>query len=123
MLLTMTQGAENRSKMDIKESIHSGHFMVSDIDDSEVQDDDDSTVAVVETNSSGEDQTQEQHHHNQQQQQQQQMFVPDKIVGYDFQGAIKQTSKTYIFGPRSCKSVSIDATLTKLFQCMTLAYR
>lgn len=42
-----------------------------------------------------------------------------KKKGFDYQNANKATSKTYRFDRRS----TIDATLTKLFQCMTLAYR
>lgn len=102
----MTQGTENRNGMNMnpsKESIHSGHFMVSDIDDSEVQDDDDTVSVPI---SEGDEQDRQ-----------------PTTKGFDFESATKQTSKTYNFGPRSCKSVSIDATLTKLFQCMTLAYR
>ena len=43
--------------------------------------------------------------------------------GFDFVGASKETSKTYQFGNRSVHTMAIDASLTKLFECMTLAYR
>lgn len=109
----MTPGTENVEKMEKtnarnpnsnaeKEAIHSGHFMVSDIDDTEAQDDIDSvSVPVLEA----EDTTE-----------------VDPQQGFDFENACKETSNTYTFGPCSCKSISIDATLTKLFQCMTIAY-
>jgi len=42
-----------------------------------------------------------------------------KKKAFDFQDANKATSRTYRFDRRS----TIDATLTKLFKCMTLAYR
>ncbi|UYV69568.1 MLXIPL [Cordylochernes scorpioides] len=42
---------------------------------------------------------------------------------YDFEIECQETSRTYKFGPRSSQSISIDASLTKLFECMTLAYR
>ncbi|GAB6031828.1 hypothetical protein CHUAL_010230 [Chamberlinius hualienensis] len=94
------------------ESIHSGHFMVSDIDDSEVQDDDDSVsvpVPDVEEATVGAVAAPP-------------PVVTESISGYDFEGANKETRNTYKFGHRSSRSVSIDATLSKLFNCMTLAY-
>ncbi|KAJ8380274.1 hypothetical protein SKAU_G00010520 [Synaphobranchus kaupii] len=42
--------------------------------------------------------------------------------GYDFDTVNKQTCKTYHFGKTSTSHLSIDASLTKLFECMTLAY-
>uniref|UniRef100_A0A3P8WC21 MLX interacting protein n=1 Tax=Cynoglossus semilaevis TaxID=244447 RepID=A0A3P8WC21_CYNSE len=42
--------------------------------------------------------------------------------GYDFDTVNKQTCKTYHFGKASTSQFSIDASLTKLFECMTLAY-
>ena len=42
-----------------------------------------------------------------------------KNKAFPFQDANKTTSRTYRFDRRS----TIDATLTKLFKCMTLAYR
>ncbi|KAM9743864.1 MLX-interacting protein isoform 1-T1 [Menidia menidia] len=42
--------------------------------------------------------------------------------GYDFDTVNKQTCQTYHFGKRSTSHFSIDASLTKLFECMTLAY-
>ncbi|KAG7491005.1 MLX-interacting protein isoform X1 [Solea senegalensis] len=42
--------------------------------------------------------------------------------GYDFDTVNKQTCQTYHFGKASMSQFSIDASLTKLFECMTLAY-
>ncbi|XP_040898319.1 MLX-interacting protein isoform X2 [Toxotes jaculatrix] len=42
--------------------------------------------------------------------------------GYDFDTVNKQTCQTYHFGKASTSHLSIDASLTKLFECMTLAY-
>ncbi|XP_035021761.2 MLX-interacting protein isoform X2 [Hippoglossus stenolepis] len=42
--------------------------------------------------------------------------------GYDFDTVNKQTCQTYHFGKASTSHFSIDASLTKLFECMTLAY-
>lgn len=89
----------------MKEIIHSGHFMVSDIDDPEVQDGDDSPSLVVHESDCDQE------------------SLPLPATGFDFESACKETSKTYTFGSRSSHSISIDASLTKLFECMTLAYR
>ncbi|KAK9523375.1 hypothetical protein VZT92_019770 [Zoarces viviparus] len=43
--------------------------------------------------------------------------------GYDFDTVNKQTCQTYHFGNARMSHLSIDASLTKLFECMTLAYR
>ncbi|KAI5625286.1 MLX-interacting protein [Silurus asotus] len=43
--------------------------------------------------------------------------------GYDFDTVNKQTCQTYHFGKASACHLSIDASLTKLFECMTLAGR
>jgi len=44
---------------------------------------------------------------------------------YDFRSAPKETSKSYSFTTTACtkRTISIDSTLTKLFECMSLAYR
>ncbi|XP_056138517.1 MLX-interacting protein [Lampris incognitus] len=42
--------------------------------------------------------------------------------GYDFDTVNKQTCQTYHFGKTSTSHLSIDASLTKLLECMTLAY-
>lgn len=43
--------------------------------------------------------------------------------GYDFDTVDEQTCQTYHFGKASMSHLSIDASLTRLFECMTLAYR
>ncbi|XP_016339693.1 MLX-interacting protein-like isoform X4 [Sinocyclocheilus anshuiensis] len=47
---------------------------------------------------------------------------PPSKKGYDFDTVNKQTCQTYHFGKTSTSHFSIDASLTKLFECMTLAY-
>ena len=44
-------------------------------------------------------------------------------VGYDFDTVNRTWCQTYKFGPLSSGSLSIDPTLTRLFECMSLAYR
>lgn len=103
----MPPNGRKRQKPDqktMKEIIHSGHFMVSDIDDPEIQDGDDVPSLVVHESDCD----------------QESLPLPEK--GFDFESACKETSKTYTFGSRSTHSISIDASLTKLFECMTLAY-
>uniref|UniRef100_A0A8C1WHP0 MLX interacting protein like n=1 Tax=Cyprinus carpio TaxID=7962 RepID=A0A8C1WHP0_CYPCA len=41
---------------------------------------------------------------------------------YDFDTVNKPDCQTYSFGPLSSRLLSIDPTLTRLFECMTLAY-
>nr|XP_023688886.1 carbohydrate-responsive element-binding protein-like isoform X1 [Paramormyrops kingsleyae] len=43
-------------------------------------------------------------------------------AGYDFDTVDGTWCQTYRFGPLSSGSLSIDPTLTRLFECMTLAY-
>lgn len=104
----MPPNGRKRQKSDqntMKEIIHSGHFMVSDIDDSEIQDGVDSSSLVVHESDCDQE------------------SLPLPATGFDFESACQETSKTYTFGSRSSHSISIDASLTKLFECMTLAYR
>lgn len=42
---------------------------------------------------------------------------------YDFDTVSKPGCHTYSFGPFRSRRLSIDPTLTRLFECMTLAYR
>lgn len=42
---------------------------------------------------------------------------------YDFDTVNRTWCQTYRFGPLSSGSLSIDPTLTRLFECMSLAYR
>ncbi|KAM4620103.1 carbohydrate-responsive element-binding protein isoform 2-T2 [Polymixia lowei] len=43
-------------------------------------------------------------------------------LGYDFDTVNRTWCQTYRFGPLSSGSLSIDPTLTRLFECMSLAY-
>lgn len=119
-----------------KECIHSGHFMVSDIDDNDSEE-----IGVGESDDVATSARDEQivsvpalDHHGQssiinipsnQQVQNIETTVSNFHAedGFDFQSACKETSNTYKFGPRSSQAISIDASLSNLFQCMTLAYR
>lgn len=78
-------------------TIHSGHFMVSCVHD------DDEEPQVEETNEE----------------------IVVKNDGFNFEEAPKEPAQSYNFG--DCESpagaVCIDCSLTKLFNCMTLAYR
>lgn len=49
--------------------------------------------------------------------------VPRRTSYYDFDTVNKPRCQTYSFGPFSSGRLSIDPTLTRLFECMTLAYR
>lgn len=100
----------------VKESIHSGHFMVSDIDDSE-----DNTCA--DANQDTIKQENEDNHSTLLNDVRVSNSLDHQVGGFDFQSACKETSKTYTFGSRSSQAISIDASLSRLFQCMTVAYR
>ncbi|CAL1534347.1 unnamed protein product [Lymnaea stagnalis] len=77
-------------------TIHSGHFMVSRVHDVNNDDEDEEEIPSP---------------------------FNDDSKGYDFLSANKETSKTYDFGNENSQAtVAIDASLTKLFECMTLAY-
>lgn len=96
----MPPDAKKRMPKSIKETIHSGHFMVSEIDDNEVIEEIHSPSVVHESDC-------------------------DQEASNDFQfeDIPKETKKeVYTFGPRSSHSISIEVSLTQLFQCMTLAY-
>ncbi|KAH9524217.1 hypothetical protein Btru_053814 [Bulinus truncatus] len=80
-----------------KGTIHSGHFMVSRVHDVNNDDEDEEEV--------------------------QSPFIDDS-KGFDFLSASKEISKTYNFGgiANNQTAVAIDASLNKLFECMSLAY-
>lgn len=42
---------------------------------------------------------------------------------FDFETAQKEPTSDYNFGPKSVHTLAIEASLTKLFDCLTLAYR
>ena len=84
------------------QTIHSGHFMVSDVHNNEVDDEEAEAVAESKEGSSA-DLTD--------------MLTPEMTIKKEF--ALKRYEGTK-WDPAK---VSIDASLTKLFECMTLAYR
>ncbi|XP_021937166.1 MLX-interacting protein isoform X4 [Zootermopsis nevadensis] len=95
----MTQGTDsvdNKPKKPEKETIHSGHFMVSEFE-LEAQDDDD-LVAVP---------------------------VPEEEGRPSLPNAVDVTVQISRLNTReiSAQHISIDSSLSKLFQCMSLAYR
>lgn len=100
----MTQGSEISDKMSQKnkvgrEAIHSGHFMVSDFE-AEAQDDEDEVAVPVpeeEANKMG--------------------VVPNSSSG------VIQVQTTTVKVEKPGQHLTIETSLTKLFQCMSLAYR
>ncbi|XP_076369445.1 MLX-interacting protein-like isoform X2 [Tachypleus tridentatus] len=89
-----------------KETIHSGHFMVSEIDDSEVHVDDDASILTAHESDGDQDN----------------VPLQNEVRDFDFDKGCKETWKTYTYGPRSSHSISIDVSLTKLFETMSLAF-
>lgn len=87
------------------ETIHSGHFMVSEIDDSE--------QSVEQPEAAAHDSDYEQ-----------QDVSPEDMFEYNFQMQTESTdtTQTYHYGNSHLNSVLIDGSLTKLFECMSLAY-
>lgn len=100
--------ASNGKKGKVKREsadIHSGHFMISDVDEH------DGSPALEDGDEFFENISKDD-------------ITVSSGTGFDFKSASKEPENTYQFpcGERT-KSFSIDGTLTKLFQCMTLAYR
>jgi hypothetical protein len=87
-------------KTDSDHTIHSGHFMVSSLND-----DDDGELPASSTVTSKNE------------------TEPAGRRGYNFDNANLQLSQTYLFGSRSTNMLALDPSLTKMFECMTLAYR
>lgn len=85
-------------------TIHSGHFMVSC-----VHEDPELTEPESPPTSKDDDTTQDE--------------LSSYSEGFDFASAIKEPAKSYKFGNKCSNTSAIDASLTKLFECMTLAYR
>jgi len=79
--------------------IHSGHFMVSCLN----EDEDIELFSCGDTKKNAAEVTEKR--------------------GYNFDNANLQLSRTYLFGNRSTNMLSLDPSLTKMFECMTLAYR
>ena len=93
----MTQGTDsvnNKPKKSEKETIHSGHFMVSEFE-LEAQDDDDE-VAVP---------------------------VPEEEGRISLSNIVGVSTQISRFNIRERAAQQIDSSLSKLFQCMSLAYR
>jgi len=93
-------------------TIHSGHFMVSNLNDDDLDDaeePDDEEVAAADS-PSGRVETPED------------TLLMGRITGweYDFKNASKQPRDTYVFG---ANQIAIDGTLTEMFNHMKLAYR
>nr|CAB3263871.1 Mlx [Phallusia mammillata] len=85
------------------EVIHSGHFMISSVAD----DQEDLTETI------DHDRDSPIHH-------EQSIMIKH---GYDFSNVAMETKNTYQFGPSHSNHITIDGSLSRLFQCMSLAYR
>ncbi|XP_050466241.1 MLX-interacting protein isoform X1 [Cataglyphis hispanica] len=94
---------ENNGGRDSRETIHSGHFMVSDFE-AEAQDDEDDLAVPVPD----------------QEETQTTSFSIAATPGF-FQDRFANNSLSYIRS--SSQQLSIETSLNKLFQCMSLAYR
>ncbi len=108
----MVRNAEKMvlDRSDNERRIHSGHFMVSRVHDDEVEDPDD------DPDSPPEPEVKEEPIHLED--------TAPRRDGYDFHRiAAKSPKSTYEFGDKKVESFGIDASLSKLFDCMTLAYR
>ncbi|XP_060605253.1 carbohydrate-responsive element-binding protein-like isoform X2 [Ruditapes philippinarum] len=84
--------SRDRAQSKEKEGIHSGHFMLSRVHDNKTGD----------YLSDEED--------------------ADSADGFNFSKASKDTCTTYKFGPRSTQTLTLDASLSSLFEHLTLAY-
>ena len=91
-------------KLSRSETIHSGHFMVSEIEENE---------QTVE---------QESNEVNHESDYERPVETDDPLIEYDLETNCKETTQTYVYGPKESDVVSIDGSLTKLFECMSLAY-
>lgn len=94
---------ENNGGRDSRETIHSGHFMVSDFE-AEAQDDEDDLAVPVPD----------------QEETQTTSFSIAATPGF-FQDRFPNSGLSYIRS--SSQQLSIETSLNKLFQCMSLAYR
>uniref|UniRef100_A0A8C8RS98 BHLH domain-containing protein n=1 Tax=Pelusios castaneus TaxID=367368 RepID=A0A8C8RS98_9SAUR len=90
--------------------IHSGHFMVSEPHADPEPEPEPGGRAAVEAGGPGAGG------------ERREGVEPGAAAGYDFDTVNACTCRTYRYGPRSSGALSIDASLTKLFECMTLAY-
>jgi hypothetical protein len=99
MMMVLCVAVNMHLKMANENTIHSGHFMVSSLNDEDETELPASSVAVK-------NETEDAGRH-----------------GYNFDNANLQLSQTYLFGSRSTNMLALDPSLTKMFECMTLAYR
>lgn len=93
---TTRKGSSMEEASHNEQPIHSGHFMITNVHNKyqdNDEDDDEDDNVKAEL----------------------------QETGYDFDSAPKTTSNSYAFGSNA--TLSIDDTLTKLFDCMSLAYR
>lgn len=98
--LAATVKVENTSDNDDDpdaKAIHSGHFMLSRIHGTSLSDDEEDDDAAA-------------------------SHSPPQS-GFNFVDASKETCRTYKFGPKSTQTLAIDASLSKLFEKLALAYR
>lgn len=94
-MIKWTKRLHEDSREHEKEAIHSGHFMVSEFEAEDQDDDDELAIPVLEENES-------------------------KAALQA--GTLTQVS-TYGVKPSIKQQLSIETSLTKLFHCMSLAYR
>ena len=94
-----TDSYSKSGEINKKSTIHSGSFMVSRVHDVNVDEDDEEQIRISPFD------------------------FDEDTKGFNFINASKETHQTYNFGNDNKHSEIIDASLTKLFQCMTLAYR
>ena len=104
LMQNQSSSPNTQRKISRNETIHSGHFMVSEIEESE--------QAV------GRDTTEVNHESDYERP----VESTDTLVNYDLETNCKETTHTYVYGPKDSNFVSIDGSLTKLFECMSLAY-
>ena len=88
-------------KLSKNESIHSGHFMVSEIEENDNEKSETAKQTATESDYEREEDTR-------------------ILSNYEFQA--KENTQTYLYGAKSSSCVQIDSSLTKLFECMSLAY-
>lgn len=104
MASNSSNGSPPQRKISASETIHSGQFMVSEIDESE--------QAVEQP--ANESQELEDYERP--------IESSDVLSKYDLETNCMETTHTYLYGPQYANTVSIDGSLTKLFECMSLAY-
>lgn len=108
MVLPMMQSQNSspgaQRKISRNETIHSGHFMVSEIEESE--------------QNAGRDNPEVSHESDYERP----VETSETLSNYDLETKCMETTQTYVYGPKDSDYVAIDGSLTKLFECMSLAY-